>query len=154
MKYTWLALPVAIGVGATLISAQEKQPVAAKDLVCAEVVPEAEAKRFFAELRAGLKARHDPVWFNRFAGPRLGVVRKGEYSQHDIKAGGIITLRLVSLADWREIARKGAQALEPVGRQGCLMDNGKAWFAVDRQGSLRLITINHDMAWRKRSGGS
>ena len=152
MRYAWLALPVAIGVGATLISAQEKQPVAAKKIVCGEVVPEAEMKRFFAELTAGLKAKRNPVWFDRFASPRLGVVQKGEYSQHDIRSGGAITPRLVPLADWREIARKGPKALEPVGRQGCLMDNGKAWFAVDQQGILRLITINHDMAWSQPVG--
>ncbi|MDG5747804.1 hypothetical protein P8Q88_06395 [Qipengyuania sp. XHP0207] len=151
MRYGWLALPVVVGVGATLIAAQEKQPVAARSLVCVDPLPQGEAQRYFAQLSAALREKRDAAWFDRFAARRLGVVRKGVYTQHERTAGGAITPAQISITDWREIARRGVKALEPVGRKGCLMDNGKAWFAVEEDGTLRLITINHDMPWSPRS---
>ena len=70
------------------------------------------------------------------------------FSREEMGAGA---QALPSRDDWREISRRGPQALEDLGWRGCLIADGKVWFEADGE-TFSLKSFNKDMPWDSAPG--
>lgn len=131
-------------------AAASAQPQSTKGTVvyCGGTTDVATVERYFSDLRDAL-ARPGPLKrFNAFVAPTFGVRSKsGRTLYFNLKEIGSVTPGWISIAEWREISRKGPGSLNNAGWRGCFLDRGKIWFEGSEEGGFRLTLIARDMAW-------
>ena len=120
------------------------------DVYCGGITDAQTVSRYFSDLRRTLETPGPMKRFNAFVGPRLTVTSKSGRTLHfHTNELGSVTPGRISIADWREISRRGASRLEGAGWRGCFFDLGKVWFEGfgRRPGQFYLDGINHQMEW-------
>jgi len=113
---------------------------------CGGETTQGELQAYFASLRDGLAADYQSSFFDRFVGDQFSVIRHDKRVVYNRAEFAAVTPRFLSRKDWSMIAMRGATGLRQAGWRGCFLDNGKVWFEAGERG-LRLVTINHDLAW-------
>ena len=105
---------------------------------------------YFGQVAAFLQAPHDRDLLRHLVDERVHIVRDGH--ARTISAADFVRARpyLIPVEDWEEISRRGEEGLTSAGWRGCFYSRGKASFAVDMGGRLRLIAFNRDMPWELR----
>lgn len=148
MKRPQLALAVLIACAAG--ASAEPQTDTSKDtaLFCGGKTDVVTVERYFSDLRDALAKPGPMRRFNAFVEPTFGIRSKSGHTLYfNLKDIGSVTPGRISIAEWREISRRGARSLNNAGWRGCFMDHGKVWFEGSEEGGFRLSLIARDMAW-------
>jgi hypothetical protein len=92
--------------------------------------------------------------FNTFVDATFGVrSRSGRTLYFNVKDVGSVTPGRITVAEWREISRRGARSLNNAGWRGCFMDAGKVWFEGSKESGFRMTLLARDMPWSKPEKG-
>jgi hypothetical protein len=153
-----LALPIACSDGQQASRAGADQTNVIPAVANAQAQPQsyscggttdlATVERYFADLGQALAQPGLLSRFNRFVGAQFAVTpRRGPTLYFNLSDVGSVTPAYITVAEWREIHRRGERSLNGAGYRGCFMDHGKVWFEGSREDGLRLMGIARDMPW-------
>jgi hypothetical protein len=122
---------------------------------CGGQVEVAVVERYFSDLKRALEQPGPKARFNLFVDTQFGVRSKaGRTLYFNLKDIGSVKPGRISVQEWQEISRRGAQSLNDAGWRGCFMDHGKVWFVGSKEGGFRLVLISRDMPWAKPEEGT
>jgi hypothetical protein len=114
----------------------------------------ATVERYFSGLRHVLETSGPKTRFNQYVASQFGVrSRRGHTLYFNVKDIGAVTPARITIDEWREISRRGAEGLQNAGWRGCFLDNGKVWFEGSEEHGFGLTLISKDMPWAKPEKG-
>ncbi len=137
-----------IGLVSVAAPGAQALPSGSEMVICGGETDVATVDRYFADLREALMKSAPKTRFNAFVDTPFGIrSRPGRTLYFNAKDVGSITPGRISIREWREITRRGAQSLQNAGWRGCFLDNGKVWFQASKERGFRLTLISRDMPW-------
>ncbi|NBW08141.1 MAG: hypothetical protein EBR82_08955 [Caulobacteraceae bacterium] len=113
---------------------------------CGGEVRPGTVKAYFERLEAHLRTSSDPVPLE-FYSRTVSITHRGRWLWFHVKDLGPRARQLPSLADWREISRRGAGAIHGAGWRGCGLSPGKVWFESTSYDGIALKGFDKDMDW-------
>lgn len=114
---------------------------------CGGELPEGAVAAYFDRLARHLERSDEPVPLDFYADV-VTLTEGGRTLSFRVKDVGPQAERLPTLADWREISRRGEGSLHPAGYRGCFFSAGKAWFETNYpDGRFALSGFDKDMPW-------
>lgn len=150
----WIAPIFVLALTSTAAASEPKSEAPVERVYCGGVTDVATVERYFADLRDALAKTSPKTRFNEFVDDEFGVRNiQGRTLYFKVRDVGSVTPGRITVREWREISRRGAQGLQNAGWRGCFMDLGKVWFVGSKDGGFRLTLIAKDMNWRKPEKG-
>jgi hypothetical protein len=115
---------------------------------CGALVRAGKILSYFDRIRSDVRANDLRGLNQYYAGKVTIVYRHKKYNVAKSKVASS-SLRL-SLNDWKQIGALSQSKLGSGGDRGCFLSAGKAFFAVQNDGQLRLTAFDKDRPWSLR----
>ena len=134
--------------------AQADAPLPDGLVECGGTTTLAAVERYFLDLLRALATPGPPARFNRFVSDRFRIRDgRGRTLTFNLSEVGSVTPGRISIREWQEISRRGAESLRGAGYRGCFLDHGKVWFEGGMANAFGLTLIAKDMPWEEPERG-